>query len=320
MSVLCVGQLVADVVVRPVDSLPIPGRTDAVDELMLVAGGCAANTASVLTKLGLDASVAGLVGNDRLGDAVISELVSCGVDVTPTVRDSSTPTSAVIVVVHESGERSFLYREGGNERLSAQSISDSVMRKADFMHVGGAMKLASLDLAALLTRAKAAGCTTSLDTDWDANGRWMDMLLPALGHVDYLLTNEEEGRMLTGIKDPWDIGRSLLSKGPGTVVIKCGSLGAIVCTDNLEEEFPTFDVPVFDTTCAGDAFAAGLLFGLSRTWELGKAATFANAVAALCTTRLSHSAVTSITPVLDLLGDGFDATPRQKHQVRAPSC
>ena len=80
-SVLCVGQLVADVVVRPVDSLPVPGRTSLVEELELVAGGCAANTACVLGKLGADTRVGGLAGRDPMGDLVLGEIARCGVDV-----------------------------------------------------------------------------------------------------------------------------------------------------------------------------------------------------------------------------------------------
>ena len=51
-SILCVGQLVADIVVRPGDALPVAGRTDLVADLELLAGGCAANTAAVLAKFG----------------------------------------------------------------------------------------------------------------------------------------------------------------------------------------------------------------------------------------------------------------------------
>ena len=64
MSILCIGQLVADVVVRPVDALPHPGRTDVVEDLQLLSGGCASNTAAVLAKLGAKVGIAGF---DRPG-------------------------------------------------------------------------------------------------------------------------------------------------------------------------------------------------------------------------------------------------------------
>ena len=52
LGILCVGQFVADVVVRPVDRLPHPGRLELLEDMLLVPGGCACNTASVLAKLG----------------------------------------------------------------------------------------------------------------------------------------------------------------------------------------------------------------------------------------------------------------------------
>ena len=68
MSVLCVGQLVADVVVRPVDGIPRSGTANAVEDLQLVAGGCAANAACVLAKLGVKTALAAAAGRDALGD------------------------------------------------------------------------------------------------------------------------------------------------------------------------------------------------------------------------------------------------------------
>src|SRR5208283_1130717 len=74
MYILCVGQLVADVVVRPVDALPYPGRTDLVKDLQINSGGCAANTAAVLAKLGAEVRLAALIGQDVLGEAALADV------------------------------------------------------------------------------------------------------------------------------------------------------------------------------------------------------------------------------------------------------
>jgi len=301
MPILCVGQIVADVVVRPVDSLPAAGTTSLVSDLRLTAGGCAANTASVLAKFGVDAIVLGLVGRDALADAVLAQLAGNGVDTSGVSRDASVETSAVIVVVDSQGERSFMYRDGGNERLSMDVVSDAVLRRSDFVHVGGAMKLLNLDLAALLTRARGFGCTTSLDTDWDPRGTWLASLEQALPQIDYLLTNEDEGRMLTGLSDPEEIGANLLARGPRAVVVKQGNHGATLVTGAAVRHCPTFDVDVVDTTCAGDAFAAGFVYALSQGWELAGAVKFANAAGALCTTELSHDGIVSLEGTMDFM-------------------
>jgi sugar/nucleoside kinase (ribokinase family) len=267
MSVLCVGQLVADIVVRPVDGLPRSGTADAVEDLQLVAGGCAANTACVLA--------------------------SCGVDVGPVVRLDGAPTSAVIVLVATDGERSFLYRPGATEQLSRDCLKEQILDEVRFVHIGGAMKLPRLDLKGLLEAARGKGCATSLDTDWDPRGSWMATLKDVLPSVDVLLTNEDEGRMLTRRDDPEEMGKSLLAAGTGVVVVKRGDKGALLVTPESTRDVPAFPVKVLDTTCAGDAFAAGFLAALAEGTTLEDAVRYGNAAGALCTTDVSHRGVVS---------------------------
>lgn len=303
-SVLCIGQLVADIVVRPVNRLPQPGTTELVDDLQLAAGGCAANTACVLAKLGVKTALAGAVGRDDLGDAVLARVSASGVDVSGVVRYPDVATSSVIVLVDEHGERSFLYRNGANERFSREAMAADLFGTARFVHVGGAMKLLQIDLETLLATARSTGCITSLDTDWDPKGLWMATLTGSLSHLDYLVTNEDEGRCLTGQEDPIAIGRSLLARGPRAVVVKRGALGAVAVANGLVKEVPAFKVAVLDTTCAGDAFAAGFLAGLAEGWGLEQAVTFGNAAGALCTTQVSHYGVVSREDTMRFMNDG----------------
>ncbi|MEP0765140.1 MAG: carbohydrate kinase family protein [Fimbriimonadia bacterium] len=301
--ILCVGLLVADVVVRPADSMPMPGTSILVEDLALVAGGCAANCASVLAKLGMSVAVAGQIGTDRLGDSVLADLKAVGVDVSTVRRTEKYLTSAVIGLIESSGERSFLCRPGANEQLTDDVIPDSLFDGVRIVHIGGAMKLVNLDIASVLRRASEAGCITTLDTDWDARGVWIEHLRPALPHVRVLMTNEMEGRMLTGEEDTQAIGRSLLAFGPQVVVVKQGAGGSTAVTAQGSLHVAAFRVPVIDTTCAGDSFAAGFLYGLAHEWPLRANLAFANAVGALCTTRLSHHGVTSLSAVMQLLED-----------------
>jgi sugar/nucleoside kinase (ribokinase family) len=58
---------------------------------------------------------------------------------------------------------------------------------------------------------------------------------------------------------------------------------------------------VQDTTCAGDCFAAGFLFGISHGWPLDESLRLANAAGALCTTQISHRAITSLNDLQRLI-------------------
>jgi sugar/nucleoside kinase (ribokinase family) len=294
---LCIGQIVADIVVRPVDGLPAGGTTVGVQQLQVVAGGCAANTACVLAKLGSPTALAGLVGQDSIATAILADIASCGVDVSHVAHSQSTPTSAVIVAVASDGQRSFLYRNGGNEALGPGHVPDSLLAQARHVHIGGGLKLLSLDLGEVFARARKAGCTTSLDTDWDSNGNWRRRLEPAMEHLDYLFTNEEEGAMLTGRHDAGNIARALLDGGARAVVVKRGAKGSLLLTADGPREFDPYEVRVVDTTCAGDTFVAGFLHALGAGWDLDRCMHLGNAAGALCTTAISHLAVTSLDAV-----------------------
>jgi sugar/nucleoside kinase (ribokinase family) len=298
---LCIGQIVADIVVRPVNGLPLPGQTDPVQELQLLSGGCAANTAAVLAKLGAVSRIISVVGVEPLSEAVMADLRSAGVDLDAVVRDPAVPTSAAIVLIGAGGERSFFYRNGGNELLANRHIGDEFLKNARFVHVGGALKLTNLDLADLMCRAKSFGCTTSLDTDWDVNGKWMRRVEHAMPNLDYFLTNQEEAAMLTGKGDFRESAEVLLARGPKAVVIKRGECGSLLATRDGMAEFPAYSVRVFDTTCAGDSFVAGFLYGVSSGRPLDESVRLGNAAGALCTTKISHRAITSLEDVLHLM-------------------
>jgi sugar/nucleoside kinase (ribokinase family) len=314
LSILCIGQLVADIVVRPAGKLPVPGRTNLVEELELLAGGCAANTAAVLAKLGAEVRLAGLIGQDALGNAVLADLEASGVGLETVTRNARAPTSAAVVLVSNNGERSFFYRNGGNELLANCHVPDAVLKAASLVHIGGALKLLNLDLTELMDRAKSFGCTTCLDTDWDVHGNWMRRLQGALPRIDYLMTNEEEAASLTGREAPEVAALDLVSRGPQAVVVKRGEQGALLATLRGITAFPAFRVEVQDTTCAGDSFAAGLLFGISQGWPLEESLMLANAAGALCTTQLSHRGITSLKDLRRLMKTQ-SPSPSQHHQL-----
>ena len=209
MSILCVGQFVADVVVRPVDSLPLPGRTEVVKDLQILAGGCAANTAAVLAKLGAEVRLAALIGQDVLGDAALADVKRTGLCLDAVVRDPADPTSAVIVLISGTGERSFIYRNGGNEKFSNRHLPDAVLKSANIIHVGGALKMLAWIWASFLRGPNPSGRSRPWTRTGTPTGLWMKRLREALPNIDYLFTNQEEAAMLAGKEDPREAAREV---------------------------------------------------------------------------------------------------------------
>lgn len=286
-EVLCLGNIVADLVARPLRTMPERGRLALVDRMELHPGGCAINTAIALARLGRSVGVAGKVGCDALGTFLVESLDRAGVDTRGVVRDPDHATSATMVLVDHAGERSFIHSLGANSCYRLADLDPTLLKGIRILHVAGALVLPALDgppMAELLADARRMGITTSLDTVWDASGRWMELLAPCLPHVDLFLPSLPEAIALSGLHEPRAIADFFLDRGVGTVVLKMGDQGSYVKRGDTELRVPAFPVEVVDGTGAGDCFVAGFLTGQLLGWGLERTVTLANAVGARAVT------------------------------------
>jgi sugar/nucleoside kinase (ribokinase family) len=285
-DVVCLGILVADVIARPVDRLPERGTLALVDEIRVHGGGCALNTASALARLGLRTAAAGKVGVDPLGDVLLGVLEERGVDRRAVVRDPATPTSATVALVGADGERTFLHVPGANASLRAGDLDSELIFSGRALHVGGSLLLEALDgepTAALLAEARRRGLFTSLDTAYDASGRW-HRVLPSLEELDLFTPSIAEACGVTGENDPDRAARRLRELGVREVAVTLGQDGCYVAGEAFEGHVPAPVVQVVDGTGSGDAFAAGFLHAKLAELPLENAARFANATGALAAT------------------------------------
>ena len=286
--IVCLGIMVADVVGRPLRTLPEAGRLVLVDEMSLHTGGCAINTATALALLGLPVEVIGKVGQDPFGDFLVRQLEERGIGSRGVARDPDVGTSATMVMVDPDGERRFVHYIGANACLTLEDVDPAMVEGASILHIAGSLVLPGIDgepTADLLRQAQARGVTTFLDTVWDDTGQWMKLLGPCLPHVDYFVPSLAEAQALTGLEEPQDVARALLDRGVGAVVLKMGADGCLVVTQTGEPlHVPAYEVEAVDATGAGDAHAAGFIAGVWQGWPLERTARFANAVGALCVT------------------------------------
>jgi sugar/nucleoside kinase (ribokinase family) len=314
MDVVCLGILVADAIARPVGELPDRGSLALVDEISLHGGGCALNTASALVRLGLSAGAAGKVGDDALGAFLVGLLDERGVDRDGVLTDPAVATSASVVLVDSSGERTFLHLPGASASLRADELDRSYLFSGRCLHLAGALVMEALDGepgAGLLAEARSRGLVTSLDTVWDATGRW-ERVLPALPHVDLFAPSLAEGRAITGEEEPPAVASWLRERGAGAVVLKCGASGCYASGDGFEGALEGISVAAVDGTGAGDAFVAGLLYGRLAGWPLERSARFANAVGALATTAVGAvEGVRGLEETLALAGLGQSTSARR---------
>ena len=294
MDVLSLGIYVVDVLGRPIDQFPERGKLALFDELEIHTGGCANNTALVLSRLGISAGAIGKIGTDTFGDLILQTLSDNGVDVAGMRRDADVSTSFTFVAIASDGERTFYHYIGANGVLCEADLDWELIKTTKILHVAGALVMPSFDgapMANVLREAKSHGITTSLDTAYDATGKWMDTLEPCLKYVDIFMPSIVEAQHLTGLSECREIAQFLRRNyNIETIAIKMGENGSHVSTSETELFVPAYPVNVVDGTGAGDAYVAGFLAGTIMGWDLKATAELASATGAACVTAIGTTA------------------------------
>ena len=171
------GDCNPDVLVLGGDVTPAFGQQEKlVDTISLVVGGSAAITAVAAARLGLRVALAAAVGADPAGRFMLDQLSREGVDAgAVVVRDQL--ATGMTVALSRGGDRAILTALGAMTSLTAADVPRALLARSRHVHLSSYFLLEDSlgpDVAGLLAAARAAGATTSLDTNWDPSGRWGD--------------------------------------------------------------------------------------------------------------------------------------------------
>ena len=165
-EVLCAGIVVADHVCTPIDHLPAAGELVLADRLLLAIGGCAANVAVDLTRMGVKAKVLGRVGEDVFGRVVAEMLRGQGVDVSGLRISPGVDTSQTLIVNVVGQDRRFIHTFGANALFSATDVTPELATRCRVLYLGGYLLMESVkpaELADVFAAARRAGVRTVLD-------------------------------------------------------------------------------------------------------------------------------------------------------------
>jgi sugar/nucleoside kinase (ribokinase family) len=300
-DIVVLGNFVVDLIGKPIDRLPDRGRLLLIDTLETHPGGNGPNTSGALGKLGADVTVLGRVGEDLYGRFLTERLDGWGVRTDTVIRDPNAVTGLTLVPVDSTGERSFIHHYGANADFSPEDVDWDRLLGARHFHLAGFFVLPRFEgagAAKLLAEARRRGMTTSLDVCWDRTGRWMEALRPCLPHLDWVMPSEEEAQQITGCTEAMEICAVLRDAGAGAVVLKLGERGCVYAGEEGLVAVPAYDVPVRETTGAGDCFIAGFLYAQLEGWELQRALRFANACGARAVTAVG--AVTGMATAAEI--------------------
>jgi len=300
-----IGNPLMDIIVRaPHEALErlgaVPGSMNLVDYdrqqeaigagavVRRLPGGSAANTVRgvrwLLRLVGSAVSPAytGAVGHDRNGDAFEALLDTEGVN--PYLARKHTPTGSSVIVLPPDSQRTMFTYLGACRDLESSDVNEALIRETRILHTTGYMwdtpnqELAARHAARV---ANASRTLVSFDVaDSFVIDRARDSLLDWIpGNVGVLFANEAELRELTGVSEDEDAALRAASRFAPTVVMKTGPRGCKVLEGDTIVTAEPHPADRFDTTGAGDAFAAGYLFGVSQKLPARACSAAANIVA-----------------------------------------
>jgi sugar/nucleoside kinase (ribokinase family) len=284
-QVLSAGIIVADHVCTPIAHVPAAGELVMADGMLLTIGGCAANAAVDLVKMGVPTAVVGRVGDDVFGRVVTDMLRGAGVDVGFVQPTKGADTSQTLIVNVTGEDRRFIHTFGANGEFRAADIPRDRLKQIRVLYLGGYLlmpKIVQEELVPVFADAQRLGVKTVLDVATPGRADYLPRLEKLLPHVDVFLPNSHEAELITGEKDPSRQAELFHGKGVKTAVITMGGDGAVLVGTDVKLRAGVYSVPYVDGSGGGDAFDAGFICGLLRGLGPEDCLRLASALGASC--------------------------------------
>lgn len=301
------GNITADII-NIIDKYPEKNMLANILSTVYAVGGCVPNTIINLAKMDPELSLTafGKVGEDEHGRYVVSKMRNYGIDVSGIGVSASLSTSCSNVMTEkESGERTFFFVNGANSEFGIDDI-DINMLDCKIFHIGYILLLDELDkqddqygtvMARLLHKLTEKGIKTSIDVISEESDRFAEKIIPALPYCNYAIMNEIESCKVTGLSPRNSDGTINIDSIKATmqafihygvrekVIIHCCEAGFLMNADGSFLIVPSLKLPegfIKGSVGAGDAYAAGCLYGLYKGFRDEKILEFASCAAACC--------------------------------------
>jgi sugar/nucleoside kinase (ribokinase family) len=282
-KILCAGIAVQDIVMR-VERFPAPGAKASASDFITTGGGCAANAALAVVRLGGRAAFAGPLGGkaDALSERILADLQAEGVDCRGVKRIDGATASVSLILLDAGGEKMIATRRGCALANALPDDAAALVADADAVLVDN--RFAEFVMP-VCSNARARAIPVVIDLD--LAGRPNDPLLALGTHV---IASAEALRATTGEQELGAGLDRLAEHNAGFLGVTDGERGVHWREDGALRHLPAFAVTAIDTLGAGDAFHGGFTLALAEGRDIAGALRFASAAAALKCTRFGGAA------------------------------
>jgi sugar/nucleoside kinase (ribokinase family) len=276
-NLVVLGDVNLDIIFSEMEELPALGHEIEAGNCTFKPGGSAANVAMMLALNSHPVRFFGEVGRDWAGRLVMDGLRGYGLNVDGVSLSEKAPTGITVSLTYP-GDRMYVTFPGTTGDTALQHAGRGCLKGGVHLHLASFFLMRGMrkQMGRLLRKAKAAGVNTSLDPGGDPSGAWdISDLEDSLQYVDFLLPNADEIRGLTG-RDDLVGALSAFPESARCIVVKAGGEGALTRYHGSIERHRGFAVDVVDTTCAGDCFDAGFLYGWLRGEDIKRCVWWGN--------------------------------------------
>ncbi|MBP1645136.1 MAG: PfkB domain protein [Bacteroidetes bacterium] len=279
-KVLCLGNALVDIITQLesdsiLETLNLPkGSMQLVDndvskmvqnatsalKSSLQTGGSAANTANGIANLGVGSAFIGMVGEDKLGEFYINDMVENSIE-PRFFKSKTTSTGCAVALVSKDGERTFATYLGAAIELSAQLLSRELFQGYDYFHIEGYLIVNNDLIRKAIELAKQEGLKVSIDfASYNVVEDNLDFLKEICKSVDIIFANEQEAKAFTNKEAEEALEE--ISQICEISVVKIGKKGSLIKQGDNKIVIGKRERTCIDTTGAGDMYAAGFLAGL----------------------------------------------------------
>lgn len=280
-----VGSINVDLVINT-DRIPLPGETIKGSGFQVISGGKGANQAVAAARQGTATSFIGCIGDDDFGESQKENLREENIKINYLSKVDNESTGVAVIVVETSGDNRIILSPGANDRLTPELVeaAEDAIRESKILICQLETPLPAVKKA--LEIAQKNGTITVLNP---APAVPLDSSILSL--VDYLIPNETEAAILSGVQvvdveSAKEAAKVLAAKCSGTIIITMGEHGVLTATDDKMEYTEAFPVKAIDTTAAGDTFIGTLASFISEADDLETAVRKAMCAAAISVTKI----------------------------------
>jgi sugar/nucleoside kinase (ribokinase family) len=267
----------------------------AMGQAIEVSGGSAANTLAGMADLGARTAFIGKVNTDELGRIFRHDMNAIGVEFKTPDATNGVPTARCLIVVTPDGQRTMNTYLGAAGEIHVADVDTALIESAQIFYGEGSMWDLDCTKAALrhaFAAARAAGTKIAftLSDVFCVERSREDYLQMIADDFDILFCNHEEAKALYPGKELEEIF-GLLQGQCEVIAVTCGSKGSVILTKDARIQVDAIWVnEVVDTTGAGDLYAAGFLYGLTKGMPLAECGRLGSACASDIITHLGARA------------------------------